>query len=71
MSAVEKGRMWIRFIHTGEQYGLVGSTIAGLASLASALLVYTGLALALRRLQEHLQKRKRRKESMREADSHA
>lgn len=64
MSAVEKGRMWIRFIHTGEQYGLVGSTIAGLASLASALLVYTGLALALRRLQEHLQKRKRRKNAM-------
>ena len=71
MSAEEKGRMWIRFIHTGEQYGLVGSTLAGLASLAAARLVYTGLALALRRLQEHLQNRKRRKGALSEADSRA
>lgn len=62
MRAVDKGRMWIRFIHTGEQYGLIGSTIAGLASLAAAFLVYTGLALALRRLQEYLQRRRRRRE---------
>jgi uncharacterized iron-regulated membrane protein len=61
MTAAEKGRMWIRFIHTGEQYGVIGSTIAGLASLAAAILVYTGLALALRRLQEHLQRRRRRR----------
>lgn len=69
MRPVEKGRMWIRFIHTGEQYGLVGSTLAGLASLASAFLVYTGLALALRRLLEHLKKRKRRTATLRGGDS--
>ncbi len=60
LTPVEQGRMWIRFVHTGEQYGIVGSTIAGLASLAAAFLVYTGLALAIRRLLEHLQRRRRR-----------
>lgn len=40
----------LRFLHTGEQFGFVGQTIAGLASLAACLLVYTGIALAWRRL---------------------
>lgn len=39
-----------RFLHTGEHFGFVGQTVAGLASLAGCLLVYTGLALAWRRL---------------------
>lgn len=39
-----------RFLHTGEYYGVVGQTIAGLASLASCLLVYSGLMLSWRRL---------------------
>lgn len=60
LSAAEKARMWIRFVHTGEQYGLLGSTVAALSSLASAFLVYTGLALAYRRLMAHLQKRRLR-----------
>jgi uncharacterized iron-regulated membrane protein len=42
-------RTWLRFAHTGEIYGLTGQTIAGLVSLGSAVLVYTGLFLALRR----------------------
>lgn len=42
-------RSWLRFVHTGEYYGLAGQTIAGLASAGAAVLVYTGLALALRR----------------------
>jgi len=46
----QKARTWMRFVHTGEQYGIVGQTIAGLASLAACFLVYTGLALAWRRL---------------------
>jgi uncharacterized iron-regulated membrane protein len=46
----QQARTWFRFVHTGEQYGVVGQTIAGLASLAGCLLVYTGLALAYRRL---------------------
>ena len=46
----QKARVWFRFAHTGEQYGVIGQTIAGLASLAACFLVYTGLALAWRRL---------------------
>jgi uncharacterized iron-regulated membrane protein len=46
----QRARTWLRFIHTGEQYGLVGQTVAGLASLAACFLVYTGIALAYRRL---------------------
>lgn len=46
----QKARTWFRFVHTGEQYGVIGQTIAGIASLAACFLVYTGLALAYRRL---------------------
>jgi uncharacterized iron-regulated membrane protein len=42
-------RSWLRFAHTGEIYGLTGQTIAGLVSAGGAVLVYTGIALALRR----------------------
>jgi len=42
-------RMWTRFVHTGEYYGLVGQTVAGLASLAGVMLVWTGISLSLRR----------------------
>lgn len=59
MSAAEKARMWVRFSHTGEQYGVIGSTLAGLSTLATIFLVYTGLALAYRRLVAHLQKKKK------------
>ncbi len=45
-----RARIWMRFVHTGEVYGLIGQTLAGLASLAAALSVYTGLALSYRRL---------------------
>jgi uncharacterized iron-regulated membrane protein len=39
-----------RFTHTGEVLGVVGQTVAGLASAAAVLLVWTGLSLALRRM---------------------
>lgn len=44
-----QARTWVRWIHTGEAGGLAGQTLAGVASLAGALLVYTGIALGLRR----------------------
>lgn len=44
-----RARTWLRFAHTGEIYGVVGQTIAGLVSAGGAVLVYTGLALAWRR----------------------
>jgi uncharacterized iron-regulated membrane protein len=46
----QKARSWIRFLHTGEALGLLGQTIAGLVSLTSVIMVWTGLALAWRRL---------------------
>jgi len=42
-------RMWARFVHTGEAFGIVGQTIAGIASLGACVLCYTGIALAIRR----------------------
>jgi uncharacterized iron-regulated membrane protein len=42
-------RSWSRFTHTGEYYGLIGQTIAGLASGGAVVLVWTGLSLAYRR----------------------
>jgi len=59
-SAAERARMWVRFAHTGEQFGIVGSTLAGLSSIAAGFLVYTGLALAYRRLTDYLMTRRRR-----------
>jgi uncharacterized iron-regulated membrane protein len=42
-------RSFLRFAHTGEVGGFIGQTIAGIASAGSAVLVWTGLALAFRR----------------------
>lgn len=42
-------RTWIRWLHTGEAGGLPGQTIAGLAAMASAVLVWTGFSLSFRR----------------------
>jgi uncharacterized iron-regulated membrane protein len=50
----QKARSWIRFLHTGEALGIVGQTIAGLVSFTSILMVWTGLALAYRRLLQPL-----------------
>ena len=54
----QKARSWIRFLHTGEALGIVGQTIAGLVSFTSVLMVWTGLALAYRRLLQPLLRRK-------------
>ena len=40
---------WLRFVHTGEAFGVAGQTVAGLASLGGVMLSWTGVALALRR----------------------
>jgi uncharacterized iron-regulated membrane protein len=48
-STYSKLRSYIRFGHTGEVFGLVGQTIAGIASLLACLLVYTGAMLSWRR----------------------
>lgn len=45
----QQARSWLRWIHTGEAGGIPGQLVAMFASAAAVLLVYTGLALALRR----------------------
>lgn len=52
-----RARMWVRPLHTGEGFGLVGQTIAALASAAGALLVWTGFALAWRRWRAWMKRR--------------
>jgi uncharacterized iron-regulated membrane protein len=42
-------RSFIRYGHTGELWGIPGQTVAGVASLGGAFLVWTGIALSLRR----------------------
>ncbi len=48
-SAGRQWRAWMRFVHTGEYYGLFGQTIAMLVTAGSVVLVWTGLALTWRR----------------------
>ncbi len=50
LPAGQRVRAWIRFLHTGEALGIVGQTVAGAVSVTSLVMVWTGLALAYRRL---------------------
>lgn len=59
LSAGRQARSWVRFLHTGEALGFFGQTIAGLASFAAVLMVWTGFALALRRFTRWLQRVRR------------
>jgi uncharacterized iron-regulated membrane protein len=52
-------RSIMRFAHTGEVLGLPGQTIAGVATAGSVVLVWTGIALALRRGRSWLSRRAR------------
>jgi uncharacterized iron-regulated membrane protein len=49
-SAGRKLRSWLRFLHTGQALGWPGQLLAGLVSLGATVMVWTGLALAWRRL---------------------
>lgn len=52
--AGQQARAWLRWIHTGEAGGAIGQLIAMLASAAAVMLVYTGIALTLRRFARFL-----------------
>ena len=52
-------RSWLRYVHTGEYYGIAGQTIAGIASFAGVMLVWTGFALSLHRLSAWIKRKKR------------
>lgn len=49
-----KLRLWARFVHTGEEFGLVGALVAALSALAALLLCWTGIAMAVRRMMRAL-----------------
>ncbi len=51
-----RARSFLRFAHTGEYFGLLGQTIAGLVTLATVVLVWTGIALAWRRMRDALRR---------------
>jgi uncharacterized iron-regulated membrane protein len=49
LSLGRKLRLYLRFVHTGEIFGIAGQTVAGVVSAGGALLAFTGLALSWRR----------------------
>ena len=53
-----RAQQFLRYAHTGEYWGLGGQLLAGLFSLAAALMVWTGLSLALRRLRRFVEPRR-------------
>jgi uncharacterized iron-regulated membrane protein len=53
-----------RFAHTGEVLGLPGQTIAGLVTAGAVFLVWTGIALALRRGRAWIGRRRRQADSL-------
>jgi uncharacterized iron-regulated membrane protein len=46
----QRARGWLRFAHTGELAGLAGQIATGIGCVGGVMLVWTGLALAVRRL---------------------
>ena len=55
---LSRWQSYIRYLHTGEVFGWFGQTIAAIVSLTSVIMVWTGLALAYRRLIQPLFGRK-------------
>jgi uncharacterized iron-regulated membrane protein len=55
-------RMWARFAHTGEAFGLAGQVVATAVSAAACLLVWTGVALTWRRFRAWQSRRRRNAE---------
>lgn len=68
-TAGAQARRWVRFLHTGEALGLTGQTIAGLASFAGIIMVWTGFALALRRFLRWLTKLQRARRAQSDFDA--
>ena len=57
-SPARRAQQLLRYAHTGEYWGLGGQLLAGLFSLAAALMVWTGLSLAVRRLRRFVRYRR-------------
>jgi uncharacterized iron-regulated membrane protein len=59
-SQVATARSFIRNGHTGELWGVVGQTIAGVSCLGGLFLVWTGVSLSIRRMNSWSARRSRR-----------
>ena len=59
LSRERRVRSLLRFGHTGEYWGLAGQTVAGLVTLFTLVLVWTGTALSLRRFRHWARRRSR------------
>ncbi len=59
LSTSRKIRAWVRFGHTGEVFGVPGQIVATLVTAAGAVLVWTGIALSLRRFAAWRRRRSR------------
>ncbi|MDE0358421.1 MAG: PepSY-associated TM helix domain-containing protein [Gammaproteobacteria bacterium] len=57
-SPAGRAQQFLRYAHTGEYWGLGGQLLAGLFSLTAALMVWTGLSLAVRRLRRFVSARR-------------
>lgn len=57
-------RSLARFLHTGEALGIAGQTVAGVASAAAVMLVWTGISLSWRRLMAWRSRRRTRQPEM-------
>ena len=71
LSTGQRWRRYARYLHTGQVFGLTGQIIALLSSLATLLLVWTGIALSLRRFRAWISRLKRRGRAKKEADEAA
>jgi len=69
--AGQQARAWLRWIHTGEAGGIAGQLVAMLASAAAVVLVWTGIALALRRFARFLRGAPAPSQSLVEEESNA
>ena len=58
LSTGRRIRNVMRFAHTGEVLGLLGQTVAGVASAGGVVLVWTGIALAFRRFLAWMKRRR-------------
>jgi uncharacterized iron-regulated membrane protein len=62
LSPGRRVRNVMRFAHTGEVFGIPGQTVAGLVTFGGAVLVWTGIALALRRFRAWIRRRRARED---------
>lgn len=70
-TAGQRARAWVRWIHTGEAGGILGQTAALLVTLATMVLIWTGLALTWRRFFGKAKASEQREELDRESQTAA